>query len=135
MTVIEPSEMLAEVVLDPHPANTGSKYVQVSRQSGGYAQAAVASIVTVDEQKRCKAVRMVLMGVGELPILSKKASEILVGQEPSASAIEAVAEAAVKSEIDPATDLHATAEYRKNLVGVLVNRSLTEAFDRAKRGG
>ncbi|MEI8131230.1 MAG: xanthine dehydrogenase family protein subunit M [Leptolinea sp.] len=135
MTVIEPDEMLTEVILAANPARTGSNYQQMSRQSGGYAQAAVASVVTLDDRNRCKAVRLVLMSVGEVPILSQKASQILVGQEPTAEAFKAVAEAAVASEIDPATDLHATADYRRNLIRVLVARSLAEAFGRAKKGG
>ncbi len=135
MTVIEPHEMLAELVIKPLPPRTGSKYVQVSRQSGGYAQSAVASIVTLDEEDRCKDVNMVLMSVAELPILSQKAAEILVGNKPTKEAIEAVAEAAVQDEIDPATDLHASADYRRSITRVLVVRSLTEAFERAQKGG
>jgi aerobic carbon-monoxide dehydrogenase medium subunit len=134
MTVIEPDEMLAEVVLSPLPPRSGSKYIQVSRQRGGYAQAAVSSVVILDEQGRCKNVRLVFMAVGEMPILSQKAPEILVGNEPSLEAFKAVADAA-QSEIDPSTDLHGTADYRRNLVSVLTIRCLTEAFDRAKRGG
>ena len=132
MTVIEPEEMLTELVLTPWPARTGYKYVQVSRQSGGYAQSAVASIVTLDENDRCKDVRMVMMSVGEVPILSQKAGEILVGNAPTREAIEAVAEIATNEEIDPATDLHATADYRRSITRVLIVRSLTEAFERAK---
>jgi CO/xanthine dehydrogenase FAD-binding subunit len=135
MTIIEPDEMLAEVVLPANPPHTGSNYQQVSRQSGGYAQAAVASVVTLDENNKCKFVRLVLMGVGEVPILSQKASEILVGQPGGEDIYKAVAEAAASNEIDPATDLHATADYRRNLIRVLVTRSLTAAFDRAKKGG
>lgn len=135
MTTIEPDEMLAEVVLTANPPRTGSNYQQVSRQSGGYAQAAVASVVTLDENEKCKAVRLVLMSVGEVPILSQKAAEILVGQKPTDEVIKAVAEAAAASEIDPATDLHATADYRRNLIRVLVARSLAEAFGRARKGG
>jgi len=135
MTVIEPNEMLAELVIKPHPPRTGAKYVQVSRQSGGYAQSAVASIVTLDENEICKDVHMVLMSVAEVPILSEKAREILIGNKPSKDAIEAVAEAASTSEIDPASDLHASADYRRSITRVLIVRSLTEAFERAKRGG
>lgn len=135
MTIIEPDEMLAEVVLKPLAPRTGAKYVQVSRQNGGYAQSAIASIVTLDKDDRCQDVRMVLMSVAELPILSAKATEILVGNAPTKEAIEAVADAAVSSEIDPATDLHATADYRRSITRVLIVRSLTEAFNRAKRGG
>jgi len=135
MTVLEPDEMLVEVILPPNPSRTGSSYKQVSRQKGGYAQAAVISVVTLDEQNRCKDVRMVLMSVGETPILSRKAREILIGQEASEEAFRTVAEAAATQEADPATDLHATADYRRSLVRVLVVRSLTEAFERAKQGG
>lgn len=133
MTVIEPEEMLTEIVLNPLAPRTGSNYVQLSRQSGGYAQSAVASVVTLDEKGTCKDVRMVLMCVGEVPILSQKAIEILVGNAPSTEAYEAVAEA-IQVEIDPATDLHATADYRRSITRALVVRSLTEAFDRAKKG-
>jgi CO/xanthine dehydrogenase FAD-binding subunit len=132
MTVIEPDEMLAELVLNAWPARTGYKYVQVSRQSGGYAQSAVASIVTLDENDKCKDVRMVLMSVGEVPILSQKAGEILIGNTPSREVITEVAEVVTSEEIDPATDLHATADYRRSITRVLAVRSLTEAFERAK---
>ena len=135
MTVIEPDEMLAEVVIRPLPPKTGSKYVQVSRQNGGYAQSAVASVVTLDDRNRCKEVRLVLMSLGEMPILSSKAPALLVGHEFSPDLVKTLAEEIVKSEIDPATDLHATAEYRRRITRALVIQSLTEAFDRAKRGG
>jgi len=135
MTVIEPDEMLAEIVIHPLPAKTGAKYLQISRQSGGYAQSAVASVVTLDDRNRCKDVRLVMMGVFEMPVLSKKAGEILIGKEYALDAVKTVAEEVVKSEIDPATDLHATADYRRSITKVLIVQSLTEAFDRAKRGG
>jgi len=77
----------------------------------------------------------VLMSVGEFPILSQKAGEILKGNAPTREAIEEVAELAASTEIDPATDLHATADYRRSITRVLVVRSLTEAVERAKRGG
>jgi len=134
MTVIEPDEMLAEVVLPANPPHTGSNYMQVSRQNGGYAQAAVASVVTLDGES-VKNVRLVLMGVGEAPILSQKAAEILVGQKPTEEALKAVAEACATSEIDPATDLHATADYRRTLIRALVVRSLNQSIARAKKGG
>jgi CO/xanthine dehydrogenase FAD-binding subunit len=133
MTVLEPEEMLAEVVLPPLPPRTGAAYKQVSRQRGGYAQAAAISVVTLDERKRCKEVRLVLFSVGETPILSKYAAKVLVGNEPSAAAIADVAAEVARSEVDPGSDLHGTAEYRRNLVNVLVGRSLTEAFARASK--
>ncbi len=76
-----------------------------------------------------------LMGVNETAILSQKAGEILIGNVPTKEAIEEVAEAVASSEIDPATDLHSTADYRRSITRVLIVRSLTETFERAKKGG
>jgi carbon-monoxide dehydrogenase medium subunit len=134
MTVLEPEEMLAEVVLSANPPHTGSNYSQVSRQSGGYAQAAVVSVVTLDGDK-VKNVRLVLMSVGEVPILSQKAVEIMIGEKPTPDILKTVAEAVATSEIDPATDLHATADYRRTLIRVLVTRSLATSIARAEKGG
>ena len=47
--------------------------------------------------------------------------------------IEAVAAYIAQNECDPGTDIHGTAEYRRNLVHVLVRRSLTEALERARK--
>jgi CO/xanthine dehydrogenase FAD-binding subunit len=132
MTYLEPDEMLAEVVLTPLPARTGSSYQQVSRQSGGYAQAAVAAQVTLDESGRCQQVRMVLGSVGDMPLLSQTAVNVLTGQVPTAEMFTQIAETCAKSEIDPGTDVHATADYRRHLVRVLVVRALTEAVAKAK---
>lgn len=133
MTTIEYDEMLTEVVLPANPPRTGSSYQQVARQSGGYALAAVTSIVTLDENDRCKDVRMILMGVGEMPILSQKVNGLLVGQDAKPDLFKEIGEA-VQSEIDPANDLNGTAEYRRDLIRTLVVRSLSTAFDRAKKG-
>ncbi|MDP3721772.1 MAG: hypothetical protein Q8R09_04855, partial [Anaerolineaceae bacterium] len=59
--------------------------------------------------------------------------EILIGQEPTEAAFKAVGEA-VQSEIDPSTDLNGTAEYRRDLIRVLVPRSLALSLERAKKG-
>lgn len=134
MTVLEPTEMLYEIVLPPLPKRAGTSYQQVSRQKGSSAQAAVNAVVALDDRGRCNYARVVLNCVGETAILSKEAARLLVGQEPKLELFQELGEA-VQKEIDPGTDMHGTAEYRRHLVKVLITRALTEAFDRAKRGG
>ncbi len=135
MTVIEPDELLAEIVIPPMPARAGWSYHQVSRQKGGYAQAAVVVLLSLDERGRCNSVRLAIISVGDTPGLSPSAVEMLVGKEPTAQVIQAAADKIADTEIDPGTDIHATAAYRRNLVRVLVKRALTEAFDVAKQRG
>jgi CO/xanthine dehydrogenase FAD-binding subunit len=133
MTVLEPDELLAEVVLPPMTPNTGASYQQVSRQKGGYAQAAVISTVTMDGSDRVKEARVALFSVGETALLANKPNELLAGQVPTAEVIEEVAAYVAKNECDPGTDIHGTEEYRRNLVHVLVRRALTEAVQQAKK--
>jgi len=133
MTVLEPEEMLAEVVLPPMAPRTGASYQQVSRQKGGYAQAAVISTVTLDGSDRVKEARVALFSVGESALLASKPNQVLAGQVPTAEAIEEVATYVAKNECDPGTDIHGTEEYRRNLVHVLVRRALNEAVQQAKK--
>ena len=133
MTVLEPEELLAEVVLPPMAPKTGASYQQVSRQKGGYAQAAVISSVTMNGSDKVKEARVALFSVGETALLATKPNEVLAGQTPTAEAIEEIAAYVAKNECDPGTDIHGTEEYRRNLVHVLVRRSLTEAVQRARK--
>jgi aerobic carbon-monoxide dehydrogenase medium subunit len=131
-TAIEPDELLTEVFIPDLPGGSACGYKQVSRQRGGYSQAAAASLVTIDEEGSCVDVRLTLLSVADVPVLSKEAKRILIGENPTPEAIEAVAEATVKSEIDPGGDIHATAAYRRHLTQIMIIRSLSEAFTRAK---
>ncbi|PKO19272.1 MAG: hypothetical protein CVU39_01590 [Chloroflexi bacterium HGW-Chloroflexi-10] len=133
MTVLEPEEMLAEVIFPPMAPRTGGSYKQISRQKGGYAQAAAISTVTLDQNDKVKDARVVLFSVGETAILTTKPNQVLAGQNVTAAAIEEVAAYIAKNECDPGTDIHGTEEYRRNLVHVLVRRSLSEAVERAKK--
>jgi CO/xanthine dehydrogenase FAD-binding subunit len=132
MTVIEPDEMLAEVVLPPLPAKTGSCYKQISRQRGSATQSAIASVVTLDDKGKIADLRMVMMSVGATPLVSMEAEKILKGQEPAEAAIKEVAQKASETEIDPSTDMHASADYRRHATYELIIQSLSTAVARAK---
>lgn len=136
MTVIEPDELLVEIVFPPMPMRAGWAYQQVSRQKGGYAQASVVVLLSLDDKGRCNMVRLALISVGDTPTISEAAVKTLVGKEPTADVIQAAADQIADHEIEPGTDIHATAAYRRELVRVLVVRALTQAFAIAqKRGG
>lgn len=135
MTVLEPEEMLAEVVLPPLPPNTGTSYKQMSRQRGSATQSAIASVVTLDGQGKVSQVRVVMMSVGPTPLVSETAEKILAGNEPTQEAFEEIAKVASETEIDPASDMHATAEYRRHITREMIIQSLSTATARAKGKG
>ncbi len=130
-TVLEPEEILAEVTIPPLPANTGYAFMELARRHGDYAQAGAAALVTLDEHGVCRNARLVFLAVGEVPMVAHRAVQMMIGQVPSAELLAEVARMAAENEIDPVTDIHATADYKRHLAQVLARRALQQAMDRA----
>lgn len=130
-TALQPDELLVEVALLPMPSRSGWSFQEVSRRHGDYALVGIAALVTLDDQGQCDQARMVFLSVGESPVEAHQAAEILRGHTPSPEAISAAAEAAAGADVDPSSDIHATADYRRHLVKVLTRRALEQAFERA----
>lgn len=129
-TVLEPDELLVEINFPPMPPRTGWAMQEVARRVGDFALVGVAAVVTLDEKDRCDRARIVLFSVGDSPVEAHQAVEALKGQEASPEAIRAASEA-VEGDIDPGSDIHASADYRRHLAKVLTYRALEQAFERA----
>lgn len=130
-TQLQPGEIIVEIALPPMPPRSGWSFQEVARQSGAYGLVGVAAVVRLDDKQRCQTAKMVFLSCGEKPMVAHNAAKILAGQTPTPEAIRAAAEAAAKDDIDPSSDIHASAAYRRHLVKVLAVRALTEAFQRA----
>jgi len=130
-TALAPDELLVEIAI-PRPApRSGSAFLEVARRHGDYALAGVAAVVALDDAGRCREARIALLSVGDGPVLARKAAQAMTGAAPTAEAIKAAADAAASKDIDPPGDIHASAAYRRQLVGVLVRRALQRACERA----
>ena len=130
-TDLQPDEMLVGIDFPAPPARTGASFMEVARRRGDFALAGVAAVVTVDGEGRCSQLRLVLCGVGEGPVDASAAAASLMGQHGSPKAIEAVA-IEVQGMIEPAGNVHATADYQRHIAGVLTRRTLGAAFERAR---
>jgi len=137
-TALAPDELLVEIGLRPMPDRSGTAFLEVARRHGDYALVGIAVVVTLDGQGRCKAARIALLSVGDGPVLAVEAGKTLTGQVPSAEMVRAAADAAATRDVDPPSDIHASAAYRRRLVAVLTRRAVGRAFERAgatQRGG
>jgi carbon-monoxide dehydrogenase medium subunit len=103
----------------------------MSRRHGDFALVGVAAVVRLDDKGRCDEARVALLSVGDRPTLAAQAANALKGQMPSAESIRGAAEVAATSDIDPPSDIHASARYRRQLANVLTRRVLERAFERA----
>ena len=132
-TSLEPSEILVEVRILTLPKNTAWSFVELTRRSGDFAIVGVATLLFMEDDGVCREARIALGGVAPTPIRAEEAEELLSGQVITEELIKkAGAEAAEATETEP--DYHASAEYRKDMARVFVQRGLHEALSRFKGG-
>jgi aerobic carbon-monoxide dehydrogenase medium subunit len=125
MTALEPDEMVVEVRF-PEPAPHAS-IQEFARRAGDFA--IVSAAVALDVRNgRCSSARVVLGGVSDVPLSVPEAERVLEGADASREAFEEAGQEAAKA-IDPPSDVHGDADYRRDLSAVLVRRALTEATD------
>lgn len=129
-TALAPEEILTEVELPLLPARTGTAFVELARRHGDFAQAGVAVTVTLDAAGLCQEARLVYLNVGEIPMVAEQTAASLQGQPLNEDTIRAAAEMATQNEIEPTTDVHATAAYKRHLAQVLTIRALKRARDK-----
>ena len=130
-TALEPGEVLTEVSVPLFDAKTTWGFSEISRRHGDFAMAGAAVTVKLDDTGCCVEPRIALFGVGPTPVRPRGAEEGIAGQPPSQELCEDVARR-VSEEIDePLSDVHASADYRRNLAGVMARQALSDAMKRA----
>ncbi|MGE5268345.1 MAG: FAD binding domain-containing protein [Thiohalocapsa sp.] len=128
-TVLTDDEIVTEITLPALPPRTGWGFAEVALRHGDFAIAAVGAVLTVADGKIAQ-IRVAATGVGETPLRLAAVETLLVGRRVDAGAIEEAASRAGAA-VTPPSDLHASADYRRHLVGVLTERVLAEAHRRA----
>jgi CO/xanthine dehydrogenase FAD-binding subunit len=130
-TALEPAEMLTEVRFPALAAGTGWSIMEMARRHGDFAMAGVTVTVTLESSGHCKDARIVLFGVGSTPLRAHAAEQVLIGQKLGAPLFEQAGQKVNDAIEEPLTDVHASAEYRRDLARVLTRRALAEAVTRA----
>lgn len=130
-TALRPQELLTEVRLRlPSPA-AGWGFLEVARRHGDFALVGVATLLELGDGGTIRAARLSLFGVGPTPVRARAAEEVLAGRAPTAEQFERAA-AIVTESLQPDSDLHASAEYRREVAGVLTRRALGQALERVQ---
>jgi len=132
-TALAGDEILTEMRLPCWPQRTGWCFLEESRRHGDFAMLGVAALVTLDVSGRCTRAAVTLTGVGGVPFKVNEATSVLVGEVVTTDTTRQVAQAAA-STVEPESDIHASAEYRRHLSAVLTQRALTVAVERATSG-
>ena len=126
-TAKEQEEVLTEVRIPPLGPGWGWGFQEVSRRNGDFAMVGAISLIQLDDNGICQGARIVAFGVGGGPVRVSKAEEELLNKRADTAAFQAAARV-VAEELDPISDIHASAEYRKEVGGTLVRRGLEAAL-------
>ena len=131
-TVRRPDELLSGVrfpVTSLPPAGTACGYYKLGlRKADAISVVSVAIRLEVEADGHCRLARIALGSVAPTPIRAIAAEESLCGQALTGKAFMEAGELAAMA-VSPISDLRASADYRRRMVKVLVQRLLAQAAD------
>jgi CO/xanthine dehydrogenase FAD-binding subunit len=134
-TALEADEILVEARYQTlGGGRTTWGFEEFSRRAGDFALAAAATVLGFDETGAILDPALAVAGGGPTPVRAVEAELALVGHRPSGRLFADAARLAV-SACDVEGDIHASAEYRRELIGVLVERALHQACGSAPQPG
>lgn len=113
--VLAPDELAVAAHVPARPAGAGTAFVEIARRQGDYALCGVAATAELDETGELRRLRCGYLSVADVPLVLDLTRAWRAG--PDAAAEQA------HDTVDPVTDLHATADYRRHLARVLTRRA------------
>lgn len=131
--VLRPGELLVELRCPPPALHSGSHYRRfIPRNEMDIAVVGVGASVTLDEEgQNFVSARIGLGAVAPTPLYAREASELLAGKPVDEASI-AEAAGAARSLARPIDDMRGTREFRVHVTGVLTERVLKAAVERAR---
>jgi len=131
-TTLHPDELVTEVAVPLPGIRAGGTYLKLERKVGDFATVGVAVHAELDGDGNFSRAGIGLCAVGATSLKATAAEQALIGRQPSDEVIaEAARLAAAASE--PRGDQRGSADYKRDVVRVFVQRGLHTAVDRARR--
>jgi CO/xanthine dehydrogenase FAD-binding subunit len=130
-TVLEPGEILADVVVPARVEGEGAAYATFGRRAANFITVAGVAAYLRMEGGGCAEARLALGAVSPTPVRVPTAEEALVGSELDQAVLGDAARAASKV-AQPISDVRASVEHRRELVEALTVRALRRARGRAE---
>jgi carbon-monoxide dehydrogenase medium subunit len=125
-TALAADEIITEIRFPAWPAGRRFGFQEFALRRGDFAIAAAAVFYDVDAKGRAANAHVGVIGVGDLPMRLPSVEAVLNGARVDGDII-ARAAAATSAAVEPQDDIHASAAYRRSLVGTMVERALSAA--------
>jgi carbon-monoxide dehydrogenase medium subunit len=130
-TALKDDELIVELRFPPWRAGRPWGFQEFARRRGDFALAGVAAWYDLDGEGRASNVHVGVIGAGDRPHRLPRTEASMHGVALTDAAIAAAARIA-HDEVEPPSDLHAGAAYRRSLVATLLERALVQARDAAR---
>jgi CO/xanthine dehydrogenase FAD-binding subunit len=121
-SALEPDELAVEAFFPALPPGAGSAFVEIARRHGDYALCGVGAIAALAPDGEVVSLRCAYLSVSDVPVVLDLTESWSIGR----------AAADAMAALDPPSDLHARADYRRHLAGVLTVRAAEAAIAQAQ---
>lgn len=125
-TAREANECLTEIIFPVWQGRVGVGFQEVAERQGDFAVVSACAQLEFDAGGVCRRAAVAVGGASPTPRRVPEAEKILVGSKLDDKAAREAA-SRVAAVLDPTTDGHATAEYRRRVAPALVERAIKEA--------
>ena len=127
-TSLAPDEVLVEVRIPDQGSDGVWGCTEIARRRGDYALAG-AMVTARGSGGAIEESRVVLFSVAGVPLRMPSVENVLAGRSIQDAGVRREAAKIASEELEPATDLHATPEFKRHLAGVVVRRALEQAAE------
>ncbi len=130
MTAVQQGEILTQISIPSRSGRFGSAYHKIERKVGDYATAGVAVALEIDDSGNCTYAGIGLTNVNATPMRASRSEEALRGSDLNPDVIKEAARMA-SEDCNPNADLRGDEAFKRHLVGILTQRMINKAIERA----
>lgn len=131
-SALDPTEILKEVRIPSLVKGAGVAVEELAQRSGDFAIVAALAAVHCDDDGRCDHAWLGVSGAHFTPMKALEAEQVMVGEQLTDELIADVSNL-VASQVDPQNDVHADADYRRDMIRVYVGRAIAKAVKRQRQ--
>jgi carbon-monoxide dehydrogenase medium subunit len=130
-TAIDGDEVAESARFRLSSSGEGSAFVELARRHGDFCLVSAAASVALDDAGCVRQARVIVSGLGPVPLLVKEVGEALQGARPTEEVLAEVSRQAWNIGKVPG-DIHASGAYRRHVAPVFVHRAMSLATRRAQ---
>lgn len=131
-TDLASGEILTRIEIDPWPKGHGYAFIEHARRLGDFALSSASCLLTLDRKGAVDRLALCVGGLGDKPVRLVKLEAATKGQFITQDIMDAADEEARSCQADG--NLHASADFKRQIAATLAKRALRMAYERVKGG-